>query len=108
MTHNDYLDLTEAAKRTPGRPNPSTVWRWCRKGILSRSGGRIRLHHVRAGCRIYIKADDLDDFFKRTAEADAPHFEQESQPKAVTKPRSNTKREKSVAAAKKVFEAVGS
>lgn len=103
MSDDKYLDLTQAAKRTPGRPSPSTIWRWCRKGIKSRTGDQIRLKHVRAGSRIFIKPDDLDDFFKRTAEADAPHFEQESKPTAITKSRSNKRRNKSITAAKKVL-----
>lgn len=107
MTVSDYLDLTQAAKKTPGRPNPSTLWRWCRRGILSRTGTRVRLNHVRAGSRIFIRPDDLDDFFKRTAEADAPHFDQESKPTTVAKSRSNKRRDKAMSAAKKVFESVG-
>ena len=104
---NEYIDLTEAAKRCPGRPHTASVWRWCRRGLKSRSGDRIRLNHVRAGSRIFIKPDALDDFFRRVAEADAPHFDQESKPIAVAKPRSSKRKEKSVTAAKKTLAASG-
>ena len=103
MPYSDYLDLTQAARRTPGRPSPSTIWRWCRKGIKSRSGEQIRLDHVRAGSRIFIRPDAIDDFFRRVAEADAPHFDLDTEPVAVTKPRSSKRRHKSISDAKKVL-----
>ena len=71
---NEHIDLTEAAKICPGRPHPSAVWRWCRRGIKSRSGNRVCLRHIRAGGKIYVKRDWLDEFFTAVADADAEHF----------------------------------
>src|SRR4051812_33133956 len=31
LQSEERLALTEAAKQVPGRPNPSTIWRWCRR-----------------------------------------------------------------------------
>ena len=41
-----YITLTEAAKVAPGRPSTSCLWRWCRKGVISRNGERVRLKHA--------------------------------------------------------------
>ena len=71
----NHLTLGQAANRSPGRPSANAVWRWCRKGILSRSGKRIRLNHVRVGGRIFTDPESLDRFFVEVAEADAAHFD---------------------------------
>ena len=71
----NLLTLTEAARRLPTRPNVSTIWRWCRKGVLSRAGQRVRLEHVRMGGRVLVPADALMRFGKELAEADAAHFD---------------------------------
>ena len=107
MSNSNYLNLTEAAKLCPGRPHTASVWRWCRKGIKARSGEQVRLNHVRAGSRIFIKPDALDDFFRRVAEADAQHFDETANPVPVTKPRSNKRRNKSISDAKKVLAVAG-
>lgn len=76
------LTLADATKRVPGRNgkrlDPSTIWRWCRIGIKSRSGDRIRLEHVRVGGRVFTTDDALSEFFARVAEADLAHFAAET------------------------------
>lgn len=46
-TASQYITLTEVANITPGRPSTNCVWRWCRRGVKSRTGERIHLQHVR-------------------------------------------------------------
>ncbi len=70
MMPDDYLSLTDVAKVTPGRPSTNCVWRWCRRGVLSRSGERIRLQHVRMGGMIYTTHAWLEKFGHLLAAAD--------------------------------------
>ena len=72
----DLATLTELAKGLPGRPHSSTVWRWCRKGVKSRSGDRIQLEHVRIGARVFSSPQAVEQFGRRLADADASHFSQ--------------------------------
>lgn len=74
----DYITLVEAARISPGRPSSNAVWRWCRKGLRSRGGRRIRLQHVRMGGRIFTTEAWVHEFGQRLAEADSKHFELES------------------------------
>jgi hypothetical protein len=76
------ITLTEATKLAAGRPSTNCVWRWCRKGVLSRKGDRIRLQHVRVGGKIFTAAKWLDEFGQRVATADAEYFDN-VQPAAV-------------------------
>ena len=55
----EYINLTEAAKRSPGRPHSASIWRWMRKGVLSRSGERITLDHIRAAIELRAPAVGL-------------------------------------------------
>ncbi len=70
-----YLSLTEVAKIAPGRPSTNCVWRWCRRGVLSRGGDRVRLRHVRIGGMIYTTAGWLAEFGQCLADADARYFD---------------------------------
>ena len=78
-TTEQYIRLAQAAQIAPGRPSANCVWRWCRKGVLSRSGERIRLQHVRIGGKIFTTSAWIDDFGKRLAEADTEYFELDEQ-----------------------------
>lgn len=72
---NPLITLTEAAKITPGRPSTNCLWRWCRRGVLSRGGERVRLEHRRIGGKIFTAPDWLDEFGRKLAEADTRHFD---------------------------------
>lgn len=48
----EHLTLSQAARLAPGRPSANCVWRWCREGVKSKSGERVRLKHMRFGGRI--------------------------------------------------------
>jgi len=72
---NPLITLTEAAKVMPGRPSTNCLWRWCRRGVLSRGGERIRLEHRRIGGKIFTAPDWLDEFGRRLADADTRYFD---------------------------------
>lgn len=69
-----HITLTEATRYTPARLTPNAIWRWCRRGVRSRTGKRVRLEHVRIGGRIYTSKDWLDQFGRALAEADTEYF----------------------------------
>jgi hypothetical protein len=71
---SDYLTLTQASRLLPNRPHPSTIWRWCRKGVLSRTGERVWLRHVRFGGYVYTRALWVEEFGCHLAQKDAAHF----------------------------------
>lgn len=65
MQREAKLTLTQAAKRSPGRPHASTVWRWCRAGLNG-----VRLEYVRFGRRIFTSAEALERFVEALAKTD--------------------------------------
>lgn len=71
---DNFLNMAQAARLCPGQPHPSAVWRWARRGIKSRAGGRVYLDHVRVGGEIFVTQDALDKFFVELAVSDRPHF----------------------------------
>ena len=86
----DLLTLTQAAKVAPGRPSSNCLWRWCRRGVLARTGERVRLQHTRVGHRIFTTARWLREFGDRLAAADAAHFQprgDDAHPPLATPPR---------------------
>jgi hypothetical protein len=72
---DEHITLTQAAQVAPGRPSTNCMWRWCRRGVLARSGQRIRLQHVRVGGKIFTTAAWLREFGQQLAEADRAYFE---------------------------------
>ena len=68
------IPLSEAAKFAPGRPSTCAVWRWCRVGIRTKTGQRVKLSHIRVGGRLYTSKAALNAFFAAVAEADAAYF----------------------------------
>lgn len=83
----EHITLTEAAKITPGRPSTNCLWRWCRRGVLSRGGQRIRIEHVRIGGKIFTTAVWVEQFGKALAAADAGYFDLDQQVVETPKPR---------------------
>ncbi len=71
----DHITLGEASHLVPGRPSTNCMWRWCRKGVLARSGERIRLEHVRIGGRIFTRPNWVDEFSHRLTAADVSYFD---------------------------------
>lgn len=71
----EHLTLSQAARLTPGRVSPNCVWRWCRRGVQARTGGRVRLRHVRQGGKLFTTRRWLDEFGERLALADAAYFD---------------------------------
>lgn len=108
MPEQIYITLTEAAKLVPGRPSGNCVWRWCRKGLKSRSGEQVRLLHIRIGGRIFTTAKDLDEFFTVLTESDGKHFARPKAASAIGSPsRTDAQKQKAVRLAESELEAAG-
>ena len=73
--NNDYVTLAQAAHLIPSQPSPSTLWRWCRRGIRAADGTRDYLQHVRYGRRVFTCAAWLNDFAQSVAQRDVSFFE---------------------------------
>ncbi|GAB5442869.1 MAG: hypothetical protein Fues2KO_32180 [Fuerstiella sp.] len=75
MVASNLVTLTEARKHhIPRRPNgkpidPSTLWRWNRKGLEGVDGERIKLEFVYVGNRPYVTPDAIDSFCQAVTEA---------------------------------------
>ena len=79
MHQNDqYLNFTQAAKRVPGRPHVSTLWRWANKGVRAADGNRIFLEAWRFGGKHFTTLAALEEFGRRLNEANRSHFSQQS------------------------------
>jgi hypothetical protein len=83
----EHITLSESAKITPGRPSTNCLWRWCRRGVLSRSGQRIRLEHVRIGGKLFTTTRWVEQFGKALAQADASYFDLDELTAESPKPR---------------------
>jgi len=106
----NYLTLAEAARTLPNDPHPASVWRWCRKGVVSRSGHRVKLAHVRIGGRIYVTDEDLKRFGEELAASDAEHFDEAGDPipnREQPKPRTPSQRERDIAEADQACKSAG-
>ena len=84
MTQEQNLTLAQAARLAPNKPHVSTLWRWCRIGIKARNGHRITLEHWRYGGKIYTSPEAMKRFAKHLSEADAQHFNRDSDHPQVT------------------------
>jgi hypothetical protein len=71
--------FAEAAQRLPtlrgGKPvNPSTVWRWTKRGVRARNGVLIRLESIKVGGTCCTSDEAMLRFF-RALSADAEEIE---------------------------------
>lgn len=76
---DQFITLTQAAKIAPGRPSTNCMWRWCRRGVIARSGQRIKLEHIRMGGKIFTTQLWIDAFGRKLAEADAQYFDRDGE-----------------------------
>ena len=72
---DERVTLSQAARIAPGSVSPNCVWRWRRRGVLSRMGERVRHEHVRIGGKLYTTPRWIEKFGRRLAEADAAYFD---------------------------------
>jgi hypothetical protein len=49
LTKEPPIPLSQVSKVLKRKFQPSTIWRWCRDGIMTSTGQRVRLEHVRLG-----------------------------------------------------------
>lgn len=92
---DDRIGLGEAA-RILG-VHPATVFRWIRGGCRG-----VKLDYARAGRKIIVSRDALEDFARRLREADDIRFATPPIPaeETIVKPATPKVREREVAAAK--------
>ncbi len=107
VQQTDYITLAQAANQSPGRPSANAVWRWCRKGIKSRAGQRIRLKHIRAGGRVFTSEQWLNEFFQAVAQADQAYFERPEPTVDQPPSRTDKQRQGSIAQAERELKAAG-
>lgn len=91
-SHEDLISLSQAARLSPGRPSANCIWRWCRRGVLSRTGERVHLQHVRLGGKLLTRRAWVEDFGARLAAADAGYFAHASGPGAPAPRRPSRRR----------------
>jgi hypothetical protein len=90
---DELLTFSQAAKRLPGRPHSSTIWRWHMRGVRG-----IRLETVLIGGRRYTSVDALQLFVEQTtASADG----------TPVPSRTSGQRRRAIAAAKQDLEEAG-
>jgi hypothetical protein len=64
---SDYLTLSQAARCLPGKPSPTTIWRWMTAGVHG-----VKLQTICVGRIRYTTRAWLDEFLTATtAAADA-------------------------------------
>ena len=91
--NEQHITLTQAAKIAPGRPSTNCMWRWCRRGVIARSGQRIKLEPIRIGGKLFTTPQWVNEFGRRLADADAQYFDDaESEPMPTPPPRSTQRR----------------
>jgi hypothetical protein len=56
----------------------ATLWRWARRGVALRGGGRVHLEVCRAGCRTLTSEQALRRFLAAQERGDDPAREAES------------------------------
>jgi len=104
-TKEKLLSMSEAAKVCPAidgkRPHCGSIWRWARKGTHG-----VYLEHVRIGRRVCTSREALDRFFNALAQTPPPTREQ-SPRSDKPKGRTESEREKAIAAARKRLESRG-
>lgn len=76
-TQEQPITLTQATKIAPGRPSTNCMWRWCRRGVIARSGERIKLEHIRIGGKLFTTPQWVNEFGRRLADADARYFDRD-------------------------------
>lgn len=63
---NDLIPLSKVQSIIPKRLNHSTIWRWCKQGVKTPNGERVRLAHSKAGGRIVVSRAAVRAFLKAT------------------------------------------
>lgn len=94
----DRVSLAEAGRlvaTNPARPvDPTTVGRWCQRGILLPDGQRVKLEHLKVGQRFCTTRQALARFIARQTAADAA----DGQAPAVRSPAARTRASEKAAA----------
>jgi len=70
MDTTNYITLRDAAEMLPGKPHPSTLHRWCKRGVAV-PGNRIRLGSISVGWTVYTTPEWLAAFIANVSAARA-------------------------------------
>ena len=72
----DLINSREAARLFPGatRPSGNSVWRWMRKGVVTRKGTTIRLRHVRIGGKLMTTRGWVEQFLEGVTADNLDYF----------------------------------
>ncbi|MEX1015934.1 MAG: hypothetical protein WDZ31_04230 [Phycisphaeraceae bacterium] len=101
LDRDDLLTLTQAAKRLPGRPHRSTLWRWAQKGIELPNGSRAYLQVRRLGRWTLVAPEDIDAFSEAlTAAHEQP--QQSLRLRPARTPRQSTRAQRAEAEAQRL------
>ena len=107
IDRDDLLTLSEAARRLPGRPHRSTLWRWARKGIGLPDGGRAYLRVHRLGRRVLIAPEDIEAFAATLANAYQTHDEHYDEQSRRPRTRRDSRRTSRTERAEREADALG-
>lgn len=61
----DHLTVRKLIALIPNHPNQSTVFRWCKKGLIAPNGERVRLEHSKAGGRMVVTPAAYREFKRK-------------------------------------------
>jgi len=105
FTRPQLISIEDAARsqllRIGGKsPHYSAVYRWARKGVVGKSGKRVKLDHVRIGRRLAVTEAGIEKFLTDLAREDAVYFDRPTaQPVPANRPASPTLRKRQIEAA---------
>lgn len=95
--HEELLGLAQAAKRLPKAPSgkkisTSTIYRWANRGLVGKSGERIRLETIMFGGQMCTTAEALQRYFNRLSD---------DRPIVVPEPQLSKRRQREIEAAER-------
>lgn len=65
-----FSELARGSRGPAGRVNPSTVFRWAKKGVTAPDGTQVRLESIRIGGRLFTSREAYGRFLGNLATAD--------------------------------------
>ena len=83
MTQSKLVALSDARRmlipcRPDGKPiNPSTVWRWIKKGLDALDGERIKLEVIYVGRTPHVSPEMVKEFFDKVTAAKKERIRQQ-------------------------------
>lgn len=102
----NIVTLSEATNLIPSlngrRLHPSTLWRWCRRGLAG-----TRLEYIRVGRRICTSEEALGRFFNSLADRDIENLSLEVPPSSLDKEQTSRVRQAQIRDANRTLDSRG-